>query len=192
MLNLHRRSLAAMRTLTAIVFALLNASPIMIIAPLHAQRDKREPLTEAQQDQIAEQGIDPVARIVLYVKFVDEHSDTIKGLITRAHTAARVQRINGELEDFAALTDELGDNLDVYSERKADIRKSLKPLNEGIARWQGVLHALPSEPGFELSLKEALDSIGDLTDQAKEITADQDAYFKAHPDEKNQDRYEPK
>ncbi len=147
---------------------------------------------EAQQDQIAELGDDPPARVALYVKFLDEHSDTIKGLITRAHTAARVQRINGELEDFADLIDELGDNLDVYSERKADIRKSLKPLNEGIARWQVVLHALPSEPGFELSLKEAFASIGDLTDQAKEITSDQDAYFKAHPDEKNQDRAEPK
>jgi hypothetical protein len=175
-----------MRTLAAILFSLL------IAAPLHAQSAKREPLTEAQQDQIADLGGDPPDRINLYVKFIDDRSDTIKGLITRAHTAARVQRINGELEDFAALIDELGDNLDVYSERKADIRISLKPLNEGIARWQGVLHALPSEPGFEISLKEALDSIGDLTDQAKEITSDQDAYFKAHPDEKNQDRAEPK
>ena len=88
--------------------------------------------------------------------------------------------------------DELGDNLDVYSERKADIRKALKPLNEGVARWQKSLHDLPSEPGFELSFKDALDSANDLSDQAKQITADQEAYFKAHPDEKGQDRYEPK
>jgi hypothetical protein len=175
-----------MRTLVAILLSLL------IAAPLVAQKEKREPLTEAQQDQIAEAGIDPVARVDLYVKFLDDHSDTIKGLTTRAHTAARIQRLNGELEDFAALIDELGDNLDVYSGRKADIRKSLKGLNEGIARWQAVLHGLPSEPGFELSLKEAFDSIGDLSDSAKQITADQEAYFKAHPDEKGQDRYEPK
>ncbi|MGA2752396.1 MAG: hypothetical protein ABSE53_01415 [Terracidiphilus sp.] len=175
-----------MRTLVAILLSLL------IAAPLVAQKEKREPLTEAQQDQIAEAGIDPVARVDLYVKFLDDHSDTIKGLTTRAHTAARIQRLNGELEDFAALIDELGDNLDVYSGRKADIRKSLKGLNEGIARWQAVLHGLPSEPGFELSLKEAFDSIGDLSDSAKQITADQEAYFEAHPDEKGQDRYEPK
>jgi hypothetical protein len=54
------------------------------------------------------------------------------------------------------------------------------------------LHGLPSEPGFELSLKDALDSASDLSDLAKQLTADQEAYFKAHPDEKNQDRYEPK
>jgi predicted nucleic acid-binding Zn-ribbon protein len=186
MLERNHRSLAAMRTLAAILFSLL------IAAPLAAQKEKREPLTEAQQDQIAELGDTPVARVGLYVKFIDDRSDTIKGLITRAHTTARIQRLNGELEDFAALIDELDDNLDVYSERKADIRKSLKGLTEGIARWQEVLHGLPSEPGFEISLKEAFDSIGDLSDQAKQLTTDQEAYFKAHPDEKNQDRHEPK
>ena len=97
-----------------------------------------------------------------------------------------------ELEDFAALMDELGDNLDMFSQRKADLRKSLKGLNESIQHWQAVLRDLPSEPGFELALKEAIDSTNDLTDQAREITADQETYFKAHPDEKGQDRAEPK
>jgi hypothetical protein len=161
-------------------------------APLAAQQQKREPLTEKQQDQIEEAGIDPVARVDLYVKFLNESSDTIKGLIPRAKSTARIRRIDDELLDFAALMDELGDNLDVYSGRKADLRKSLKGLSESIQRWQGVLRDLPSEPGFELSLKEAIDSVNDLADQTKEITADQEAYFKAHPDEKGQDRAEPK
>jgi len=175
-----------MRVFVAIVASLL------ISAPLAAQRDKPEPLTQSQQDQIAEAGIDPVARVDLYVKFIDDYSDTVKGLIPRAHTQARVRRLNSELENFSALMDELGDNLDVFSERKADIRKALKPLNEGLARWQQTLHALPSEPAFEVSLKDALDSASDLADQARQLTADQEAYFKAHPDEKGQDRYEPK
>jgi hypothetical protein len=175
-----------MRTLAAILFCLLLA------VPLAAQKQKRDPLTQDQQDQIAEAGVEPVARVGLYVKFLDEHSDTIGGLIKRAKSPARSQRLDGELQDFAALIDELGDNLDVFSERKADIRKSLKGLNDGIERWQGVLHDLPSEPGFELALKNAQSSIGDLADQAKEIAADQEAYFKAHKDETGQDRYEPK
>lgn len=165
---------------------------LLMIAPLHAQQQKREPLTEKQQDEIEEAGIDPVARVDLYVKFVNEYCDTIKGLIPRAKSAARVRRIDDELQNFSALMDELGDNLDVFSQRKADLRRSLKGLNESIPRWQGVLRDLPSEPGFELSLKEAIDSTNDLTDQAREITADQETYFKAHPDEKGQDRAEPK
>ena len=174
------------RTLAAFVFAL------SIAAALPAQKEKREPLTDNQQDQIAEAGIDPVARVDLYVKFLNEHADTIRGLIKRAKSPARSHRLDGELQDFTALMDELGDNLDVYSQRNADLRKSLKGLNEGVQNWQGVLHDLPSEPGFELSLKEAVDSSKDLADQAKQITSDQEAYFKAHPDEKNQDRAEPK
>jgi len=165
---------------------------LLLSAPLAAQQQKREPLTEKQQDQVEEAGIDPVARVDLYVKFLNESSDTIKGLIPRAKSTARIRRIDDELLDFAALMDELGDNLDVYSGRKADLRKSLKGLSESIQRWQGVLRDLPSEPGFELSLKEAIDSVNDLADQTKEITADQEAYFKAHPDEKGQDRAEPK
>ncbi len=178
-----------MRTLAAVVLCLIAASPLT--APLGAQKEQPEPLTAEQQDQIAEAGIDPVARVDLYVKFLDEHAEIIRGLIKRAKGPARSQRLDGELQSFSALLDELGDNLDMYSERKADLRKSLKGLNEGVARWQGVLHDLPSEPGFELSLKAALESSNDLVDQAKQISADQEAYFKAHPDEKGQDRAEP-
>lgn len=175
-----------MRTLAAIIFGCLLA------AYLPAQKERREPLTETQQDQIAEAGIDPVARVDLFVRFIGVHAETIHGLIKRAKGPARAHRLDDELQDLAALMDELGDNLDVYFERKADLRKSLKGLNEGVENWQSVLHDLPSEPGFELSLKEAIGSSNDLVQQAKQITTEQEAYFKAHPDEKGQDRAEPK
>jgi hypothetical protein len=181
----------SLRRLTS-VLSLLAIGYWLLPVSLAAQKEKREPLTENQQDQIAEAGIDPVARVDLYVKFLDEYSDTIRGLIKRAQSTARARRIDDELEDFTALMDELADNLDVYSQRKADLRKSLKNLNEGVERWQGVLHDLPSEPGFELSLKEAVDSSSDLSHEVKQINTDQEAYFKAHPDEKGQDRAEPK
>lgn len=175
-----------MRTIAAILFSLLLA------APLCAQKQKREPLTEAQQDQIAEAGIDPVARIGLYVKFLNQQADTIKGLIPRGHSAARGARLDDDLQDFAALMDELGDNLDIYSDRKADIRKGLKGLNEGIANWQSILKGLPSEKDFEISLRDAVESSNDLADQAKEIATAQTTYFEQHKDETGQDRYEPK
>jgi len=175
-----------MRPFIAFLFCLLLGSS------LAAQKQKREPLSEAQQDQIAEAGVDPAARVELYVKFLDEQADTIRGLIKRAKSPARSHRIDDELQDFTALLDELGDNLDVYSERKADVRKSLKGLNEGVQRWQAVLHDLPSDPGFEISLKDAVASSSELADQTKQLTADQTAYFAAHKDEKGQDRAEPK
>ncbi len=179
-----------MRAFAAVFACLLTTASLA--SPLSAQKEKREPLTQDQFDQIAEAGIDPVARVDLYVKFLDERADALRGLIKRAKSTARAHRVDDELQDFTVLMDELGDNLDVYSGRKADLRKSLKGLNGGVQRWQSVLHDFASEPGFELSLKEALDSSNELAGQAKQITADQEEYFKAHPDEKGQDRAEPK
>jgi hypothetical protein len=66
--------------------------------------------------------------------------------------------IPGETSDLVT-----GDNLDLYSERRADLRKSPKGLNESIERRQKVLHDLPGDPGFELSLKDAMASASDLT-----------------------------
>lgn len=175
-----------MRTIAAMLVCLVFA------VPLAAQKQRREPLTAAQIDKIAEAGIDPNARVGLYTQFLSEHADTIKGLSNRAHSSARADRLNNELEDFAALEDELADNLDTYSERKADIRKSLKPLTEATSRWQGILRALAGEPGFDLARKEAIENGEDLADQAQRLLNEQTEYFKQHPDEKGQDRWEPK
>lgn len=175
-----------MRTLATFLLCLILA------LPLCAQKNKREPLTEVQQDQIAEAGVSPVDRLNLYVKFTNEHADTIQGLIKRAHSAARAHRMDDELQDFASLMDELSSNLDIYADRKADIRRCMKAMNEAILHWQSVLNGITKEPGFDISLQDAIDSVTDLAAQAKQVTADQDAYFKLHPDEKDQDRAEPK
>lgn len=162
---------------------------LLLTAPsLWGQKQVRDPLTQAQAEQIAQAGIDPPERVHLYNKFLDEHADAIKALAKRADTPARNNRLASDLEDFANLMDELGSNLDVYSDRKADIRKALKPLNESIQRWQAVLNGLPSEPTFDLARTDALDSSNDLADQAKQLMQDQDQYFKEHKDQAGQER----
>jgi protein-tyrosine-phosphatase len=165
---------------------------LLFAAPLGAQKEKREPLTEAQVEKIAEAGIDPNARVVLYTQFLNEHADAIKAMTNRAKSDARSSRLNDALEDLTTLMDELGDNLDVFSDRKADIRKSLQALADAAPRWQGILRALAGEPGFDLSRKEAIEAGEELSDQAKRLLQEQVDYFKQHPDEIGQDRAEPK
>ena len=157
----------------------------------HAQKQQREPLTEAQRDKIAEAGVDPDARVGLYTKYINEHADVIQRLIKRAEEG-RDQRIDNELQDFSALMDDLASNLDTYAARKADIRLSLKPLNESIRHWQGLLSDLPSRPGFQVSRDDAVNACKDLADQASQLIEDQNTYFEQHKDEKGQDRAEPK
>ena len=162
------------------------------VVPLLAQKDKPEPLTEAQIDEIREAGIAPNDRVNLYTKFVNEHADTIKGLTNRSKSLARGKRIDDELQQLTALMDEFGSNLDVYSDRHADIRKALKSLTESTDRWLGILRALPGEPSFDLARKEAIESGEDLADQAKRLLTEQTDYFDLHKDERGQERAEPK
>ena len=165
---------------------------LVVAAPLFAQLEKRHPLTEDQIEKIREAGIYPDDRVKLYTQFLDEHADVIKGLTNRAKSAARGRRIDDELQDFTALMDEFGSNLDVYSDRHADIRKSLKPLPAATQRWLGILRALAGEPAFELARKEAIESGEDLSDQATRLLREQTDYFNLHKDEAGQERAEPK
>jgi hypothetical protein len=158
---------------------------------VHAQKEQREPLTGPQQDQIAEAGIDPNARVGLYTKFTNEHAVTI-GALGKRTEQGRGRRLDQELQDFSALVDEIASNLDEYGDRKADIRKSLKELNEAVPRWQGILKGLPKDPIAQIALDDATAALNDLADQTKKLVADQDAYFKEHKDAEGQDREEPK
>jgi hypothetical protein len=157
-----------------------------------AQKEKPEPLTEAQIEEIREAGIDPNGRVSLYTKYVNEHAETIKSLTGRAKSLSRAKRLDEELQDLTALMDEFGSNLDVYSDRHADIRKALKPLTEATDRWLEILRALSGEAGFDVARKEAIESGQDLADEAKRLMTEQTDYFKLHKDEQGQDRAEPK
>ena len=165
---------------------------VLLVHPLQGQKEHRQPLTEAQTEQIREAGVDPDLRIKLYTKYTGEHVETVKGFANRGHSAARAHRLDDELQDLTAMMDELGENLDQYGGRKADLRKSLKILNEALPHWLEVLQNLGSEPGFDLSRKEALESEKDLAGQAAGLQKEQEAYFLLHKDEKGQERAEPK
>ncbi|WP_058185648.1 hypothetical protein [Terracidiphilus gabretensis] len=164
----------------------------LLAIPAVAQKEKREPLTETQIEAIREAGVDPNLRVALYTKYANEHADTIKSLINRGKSRDRVKRVDDELQDFTALMDELGSNLDQYGDRKADLREALKLLNEDCPKWVTILKSLPGEPAFDVARKEAIESGEDLADQANRLLSEQNTYFLTHKDEKNQQRAEPK
>lgn len=172
-------------------FLLAAVAFTLVPAALLAQKEKRDPLTGPQIEQIREAGIDPQERVKLYTKFIDEHADTIKSLSMRAKSITRAKRMDEELQDFTALMDELGSNLDTYTDRHADIRKALKLLNDTTPKWLTMLRSLPGEQGYDLARKEAIESGEDLADEAKRLLSEQTDYFNAHKDEAGQDRAEP-
>jgi len=164
---------------------------LLLAVPLTARGQKREPLTQAQADQIADAGGNPPHRILLYIKFLDERAEVIRDLTNRAASAARSRRLDDELQTFTALMDELASNLDEYGDRKADLRQALKPLTEATPRWLNTLRALAGDSGFAIARKEAIESGEDLDDEAKRLLSEQTTYFNAHKDQAGQERTEP-
>ena len=155
---------------------------------LYAQHVRKAALTETEVEQVREASIFPDERVKLYTKFLEERAGKIKDLTGRPRSSQRVLKLDDVLQDFTALMDEMGSNLDQYSDRHSDIRKSLKSLNELTPRWLNILRALPGESGFDLARKEAIESGEELADQATRLLHEQDDYFATHKDEKNQER----
>jgi hypothetical protein len=168
-----------------VLLILLAAASTSLYAQQHARTAN---LTEAEVDQVRESAVYPEERVKLYTKFLEERSSRIKDLTGRPKSAQRVLKLDNALQDFTALMDETGSNLDQYSDRHSDIRKALKPLTEATPRWLNILRTLPGESGFDLSRKEAIESGEELADQATRLLHEQEAYFAVHKDEKNQER----
>jgi len=179
-----------MRSIFHLLAAILLS--VLISSSAFAQKQHHDPLTEAQVDKIREAGIDPNQRIKLYAGFVSDHVNAVKALTNRGKSEARAHRLDQELQDVATLMDELGSNLDVYSDRHADMRPALKALAEQSQQWLRTLRALAGENGFDLSRKEAIEAGQDVADQAQRLFTEQTTYFDAHKDERGQERAEPK
>ncbi|HXS75676.1 MAG TPA: hypothetical protein VN753_05820 [Terracidiphilus sp.] len=156
-----------------------------------AQQRHHDTLTEAQVEKIREAGIDPNQRIKLYTEYLNDHVNVVRSLTNRGKSDARARRLDNELQDVANLMDELGSNLDEYSERRADMRPALKSLAETSKRWLTTLRALAGEESFDLSRKEAIEAGDDLSDQAQRLLTEQTTYFETHKDERGQERAEP-
>lgn len=174
------------------VFVTLLFSFLSFNAALGAQNAHHDPLTEAQVEKIREAGIDPNERIRLYTEFTNDHVNVVKSLVNRGKSDARAHKLDNELHDVSALMDELGANLDQYSDRHADMRRALKTLAEESKNWLVTLRALAGEPPFDLSRKDAIEAGEDLADEAQRLLNEQTAYFEAHKDERGQERAEPK
>lgn len=173
------------RSIAAILGCLLAAAPLL------AQVPKDDPLTSKETDQIKQLGIEPNRRIGYFVDILNNRADAIRDLTKRVPTPARDSLLDSKLQDFSAIMDELGDNLDEYGDRHADLRGSLKTLNDAAPRWMNILHTLAGTPAFDVSRKNAIEDLEDLADQGKRMLVEQEAYFKAHPKEKGQQRAEP-
>jgi hypothetical protein len=163
---------------------LLVLPALLCPLPLHAQKDK-DPLNENEVDQIRELRDQPVQRIKLYQKFIEDRIATIKQIGPNPKAEDRKAVLRSKLEEFTRLADELQDNLDTFDEAHADIRKALKELVPISAKWPDIISQTGSDPVYEFPRKTALDSAQSTSEQTKKLMESQTKYFAEHKDEAN-------
>jgi hypothetical protein len=177
----------------AFLSLLVLTSLLMLLAPQQslAQHPRRETLTPAEIEEIREAAVVPFERVKIYTRITQEHANRVKDLAGRPRSAQRAKKLDDAIQDLTSLMDELGGNLDVYSDRHSDIRKALKPLAQAVPEWVKILRMLPGEPEFDLSRKEGIESGEELADQATRLLHEQEDYFATHKDERGQEREDP-
>ena len=145
-----------------------------------AQTNKRDPMTDAEVDQMREAADYPNKRLELMVRFAKERIAMIELLQPDSESAAtRPKQIHDYLEDFISLLDEIDDNIDMYQSHQTDMRKGLKLVIEADSEWQLKLRQLKEKaPPAELEqysfvLSNAVDTVADSAKNARENLQEQ-------------------
>lgn len=159
---------------------------LLLLLSVAAAAKRRDPLTEAEADQLREAAMDPYNRIKLMIKFTEARLVAIDQVrIDPKLAAERGKQIHDLLEDFASLIDEINDNLDQYEGRplnKESVKqyhKGLKELIEADARFDLKLRTLKSAaetdpvtkkeaPDFRFVLQDAMEALKSNADMARE------------------------
>jgi len=174
---------------------------LLLLLSIAASARRRDPLTEAEADQLRQVAMEPYNRIKLMIKFTEARLLAIDHIrLDPKQAADRGKQIHDLLEDFTSLVDEINDNLDQYEGRPLDkdtvkqYHKGLKELIDADGRFDQRLNALKSAsetdpvtkkeaPDFRFVLQDAMDSLKSNADMAREYletTHDQ----KGSPDKK--------
>lgn len=160
---------------------------ILVLAALSgsasAQRGQAS-LSEGEVEQIRESAYIANDRVMVFIKIIDVRIKALEDLYAKPRRPGREQDTHDLFEQFAALSDELYDNLDDYGPRHRDIRKSLPKLVEATERWGTVVRTPPDNATYNVARKIALEAIQDLHEIATQMIDEQKAWFAAHPPQK--------
>ena len=128
-----------MKSILALAFVTL-----LVVSPAAAQNNKvgHDPLTPAEVDQLRDTAVEPNQRLKLYVQFARVRMTSIDQLLADPKAKDRAGQLHDLLQDFATLSDEIADNVDMYHTQHWDIRKSLKLVIEGDSEFQLKLRKL--------------------------------------------------
>jgi len=160
---------------------------LVVVVPAWAKRD---PLNNVEIDQLREAAQEPNDRLKLIVQFARARLQSLEEARNDPKLSAdeRAGRIHDLLEDFTSIYDELGDNLDMYSEQKADFRKAMHVVIEGDAEFQNRLRAfrdaVTADPAkyetkqYEFAMENAIDAVKGAVNDHRQLLEEQNELAK--------------
>jgi hypothetical protein len=154
-----------------------------LAAPTFAQ-DKKDPLSDAEVDQVREVADQPLERVKLYMKFIEQRTDAIAEISGDTRIQNKPVRLHNLFEEYTRLVDELQDNLDSYDQTHSDVRKALKQLVPASQKWLEALHKPEPDSTYDFTRKTAVEAGESLNEQARKLQTDQEKWFAEHKKEK--------
>jgi len=160
---------------------------------------KRDPLTDAETDQLRQVAMEPQKRLQLYIKFSEARIEAIDQARSDPRQAeGRGRKIHDLLQDFASLIDEINDNLDQYEGRPMD-KDQMKDFHKGVkevvsaeerfrARLRTLQHQIETDPQTKIESKDYAFALQDAEDALKSSLEMAQEYSKEKKDEKDKHR----
>jgi len=154
---------------------------LLSLSPAAAER-RRDPFNQLEIDQIRDAAQEPDIRLKLFVKFSRVRLDAVEQVRTDAKVTDKPEATHDRLQDFLDVYDELNENIDTYSDRHNDIRKSLKVIIEADNEFQAKLHALKDAANitpeqakpYEFLLSNALETLDSSVQDHRQLLTEQE------------------
>ncbi len=160
------------------------AAVLLLCVPVHAQRH-HVALSEMEEEQVRDAAADPAERVTVYETIIDKRVRRIQEILVNTRAQGRREDLRDSMDQIAGLTDELQNNLEEYDHAHRDLRKPLPKLQDALLRWESVLKQPPEDESYALTRKLALEAVQDVKAEVGEMIPAEQAYFKAHPPDKN-------
>jgi len=169
---------------------------IILLLSTVAFARKRDPLTDAETDQLRQVSLEPEKRLKLLLKFTEARLDAIDQARADAKQAqGRGNKIHDLLEDFTYLIDEINDNLDQYQGGRLLDKDSVKDYRKGLkevitaedrfhARLRTLRHDAESDPQTKTEARDYMFALQDAEDDLKSSLDTAKEYSKEKEEEK--------
>lgn len=170
----------------------MNRTPLLALLlilaalPAPAQSGQRDPLNQKEVDELRDTNQEPEKRLPLIVKFARQRLDAALAARNNPKLSAadRIATIHSSLQDFLSIYDELGDNIDMYTDQKEDLRKPLKMVTSADGEFKVKLDQLrhastPDEMNdYGFVLTSAMEAVSAGTPEHRQLQQEQEAAAK--------------